>query len=332
MSAEVSPVAVLFDFDGTLGDTEVPAMEIAFWMLAPYIIHLEGKSDAEVEAQCPIYVRENAGKAFEHMIKECDEVRIASGRSPVEVARTARQETPELLSVIDRKRAELGLQTIAVLREKDEEPPTLLQQQKEDTVTRLAKVAQPVSGVVDTLTELNKIGVPFVIATTSGKPRVPVCVDTAGLRSFFPSDDLHIHSGESDFDPPKFKPAPDVYVRAASFVERKACDCVAVEDSGSGVGSASNANIGLLVGYVGASHISAENRASHAQMLMAGTRAENGRGADIVIHDMRDLSKLVQKFEALISSGRGGDGTGRSPLALSRADLSDLDGNFFTRE
>lgn len=32
--------------------------------------------------------------------------------------------------------------------------------------------------------------------------------------------------------------------------------CVAVEDSLSGVGSAYNAKIGLIVGYVGASHIS----------------------------------------------------------------------------
>ena len=28
-------VAVLFDFDGTLGDTETPAMRVAFWELAP---------------------------------------------------------------------------------------------------------------------------------------------------------------------------------------------------------------------------------------------------------------------------------------------------------
>lgn len=30
-------VAVCFDFDGTLGDTETPAMEVAFWEAAPYI-------------------------------------------------------------------------------------------------------------------------------------------------------------------------------------------------------------------------------------------------------------------------------------------------------
>lgn len=36
--ATVDPkrVAVLFDFDGTIGDTETPAMEVAYWELAPY--------------------------------------------------------------------------------------------------------------------------------------------------------------------------------------------------------------------------------------------------------------------------------------------------------
>jgi len=34
--------AVLFDFDGTLGDTETPAMEVAFWELVPFLPSLVG--------------------------------------------------------------------------------------------------------------------------------------------------------------------------------------------------------------------------------------------------------------------------------------------------
>lgn len=30
-------MSILFDFDGTIGDTETPAMEVAFWELAPYL-------------------------------------------------------------------------------------------------------------------------------------------------------------------------------------------------------------------------------------------------------------------------------------------------------
>lgn len=319
--------AVLFDFDGTVGDTESPAMEVAFWMIAPYLVGLDGKSEEEVSAEGPIYVRENAGKAFEHMMKACDGARVAAGLLPIEEARSQQQEPPALLAIVDRRRADLGLETIAALREGKREPATLLQQQKDDTVLRLSKAARPCPGVVEALEGLKALGVGFVIATTSGKPRVPVSVDAAGLREFFPSDELHIHSGESDFTPPRFKPEPDVYLRAAEFVKLPATQCIAVEDSASGVGSASNAHIGLIVGYVGASHIPAEKRADHAKMLMAGGRAENGRGADVVIHDMRDLPALVQHFAALQSAGRSGDGSARLPL--TRADLTNIKGEAF---
>ena len=32
-------MSILFDFDGTIGDTETPAMEVAFWELAPYLVN-----------------------------------------------------------------------------------------------------------------------------------------------------------------------------------------------------------------------------------------------------------------------------------------------------
>ena len=72
--------------------------------------------------------------------------------------------------------------------------------------------------------------------------------------------------------------------------------CVAVEDSASGVGSAANAKLGLIVGYVGASHIA--DKEGHAKMLLAGKRSDDGRGADVVIEDMADLPPLVAAFAA----------------------------------
>lgn len=107
------------------------------------------------------------------------------------------------------------------------------------------------------------------------------------LQEFFPPE--KIHSGESDFDPPRFKPDPSVYLLAAEKTDARPENCIAVEDSTSGVGSAANAGLGMIVGYVGGSHISAEMEDGHAGTLMAGGRSENGRGADIVIRDMKDL-------------------------------------------
>jgi beta-phosphoglucomutase-like phosphatase (HAD superfamily) len=40
--------AVCFDFDGTLGDTESPAMEVAFWEVAAYLPSLPvGKEEGK---------------------------------------------------------------------------------------------------------------------------------------------------------------------------------------------------------------------------------------------------------------------------------------------
>jgi beta-phosphoglucomutase-like phosphatase (HAD superfamily) len=322
--------AVLFDFDGTLGDTEVPAMDVAFWELAIYLPELAAASDAQLDAACPIFVRKNAGKAFEHMIEKCDQQRLAAGLQTVEETRAARAEPPGLLAKIDMRRVALGLEAISVMRRNATEPATLLIQQKEDTVARLAKVAQPTPGTLQTLRSLRSKCVPFVIATTSGKPRVPVCVDAAGMRAFFPSDEEHIHSGESDFNPPKFKPAPDVYIRAAGSVGRLPCQCIAVEDSASGVGSASNAGMGLIVGYVGAGHIAPEMRKAHAHMLMAGEKAKNKRGADIVISDMQDLPKIVDEFARMQSAGLVGNTC--KPAWLDNLKTNDATGIVFRGE
>jgi len=287
-------------------------------------------ADADLEKECKDYVRENAGRAFEHMIESCDKARALKGLEGAEATRAKKAEPAKLLEAIDAKRRSLGLPAISDLRRDGGELETLLVQQKEDTVTRLAVAARPVPGVVETLRALQQQCVSFVIATTSGKPRVPVCVDAANLRPFFPTDETHIHSGESDFNPPKFKPAPDVYLRAASSVERPPRECIAVEDSASGVGSASNAGIGLIVGYVGAGHIADEMKESHAKMLMAGAKADNKRGADLVITHMSDLPKVVDHFARLLKEGKGGDGT--RPLPLSRQDLQGITNKLYTKD
>ncbi|CAN0296115.1 unnamed protein product, partial [Ectocarpus fasciculatus] len=114
------------------------------------------------------------------------------------------------MKVVDEARAKYGLKPLGELRAagtlKD-----ILTQQKEETVDALSVVARPVEGMVDTLDELKARKVPFAIATTSPKPRVPASVHACGLDDYFPPD--KIHSGESDFDPPRFKPDPSVYLR-----------------------------------------------------------------------------------------------------------------------
>eukprot|EP00622_Pseudochattonella_farcimen_P001340 FR736005.1.p1 GENE.FR736005.1~~FR736005.1.p1 ORF type:complete len:273 (+),score=37.57 FR736005.1:44-820(+) len=249
---------------------------------------------------------ENAGKAFEHMMETMEaERKAASLPDSAAVDADLKAFDAALIAVVDGKRANFGLPPLAEAIAKP-----LLQRQKDETVQALATCAVANEGVMETLVTLNSQGVRYNIATTSGKPRVPTCVDAASLRPFFPPE--QIHSGESDFDPPRFKPDPSVYLKAAAAVDRGPANCIAVEDSGSGVGSAANAEIGLIVGYVGATHI--QDKDAHAQMLMAGKRSTSGRGAEVVIEDFLDLAPLVHAFECakgswlskeLLSSLRG---------------------------
>lgn len=58
------------------------------------------------------------------------------------------------------------------------------------------------------------------------------------------------------------------------------------------------------MGYVGASHIPDYKKDTHAEMLMAGGRAENGKGAEIVISDMTDLLKIIDFFAGAKTDGK----------------------------
>jgi len=310
-------IAILFDFDGTLGDTETPAMEVAFWELAPYFpeASVEYLSTSTMEA----YVRNNAGKAFEFMVEVVEADRKAAGLPDVEAVRTGGGEDPDVVTHVDARRTLFGLPLLADTRALKVDLLTL---QKDETVDALSVLAKPCAQVPEVLETLRTMGVPFSIATTSGKPRVPVSVISCGFEAFFPPE--MIHSGESDFDPPRFKPDPAVYVLAAEKTNALPKNCIAVEDSTSGVGSAANAGLGMIVGYVGGSHISAENEEGHAATLMAGGRSESGRGADIVIRDMKDLVPLTQFFTSQVVTGEFPPGSaGATPITFPQEKLLD---------
>ena len=93
--------------------------------------------------------------------------------------------------------------------------------------------------------------------------------------------------------------------------------------------SAANARVGLIVGYVGGSHIAPELKSAHAATLLAGAKADDGRGADVVLADMRDVPALVAWFAARARDNllppRGG-------ARVPRDVLSSLRGRYWTRD
>ncbi len=284
-----SDIAVIFDFDGTLGDTESPAMEVAFWELAPYFPNV--LAEDLTPQRMKEFIRLNAGKAFELMFDKVEKERALVGLESIEEVRAKYTEDFDIIQVVNANRAGLGLKPLEMCRE---DHSNLLEKQKDETLEALRALAKPNDGVVKALNFLKVSGFKYCVSTTSPKPRVPICIETARLQDFFPDD--KIHSGQSDFDPPKYKPEPDVYLKAAAAEGIKVDSCIAVEDSVSGVGSAANANIGLIVGYVGGSHVAKDLENTQAEELLRGKKSTNGRGADIVIRDMEDLPTIVNSF------------------------------------
>ena len=265
-------------------------MEVAFWELAAYLPGLRAETLGGAKGH---FVQDNAGKAFELMLEDADAARAAEGLPSAEAAHGAPLSVDApTLHAINAARGRFGLPPLPDARAAY---PSLLQMQKDETVQALRVHTQVNFGAAEMLDALAANGVPFNIATTSGKPRVPVCVNAGGLRRYFPTD-ARIHSGESDFAVPRFKPAPDVYLKAAEAEGLAPEQCVAVEDSASGVASAANAGVGLIVGYVGGTHIPPDRKAAHAQALLAGGRSQTGRGAQLVISDLRDLAAVVEAW------------------------------------
>eukprot|EP00471_Norrisiella_sphaerica_P001267 CAMPEP_0184487538 /NCGR_PEP_ID=MMETSP0113_2-20130426/10175_1 /TAXON_ID=91329 /ORGANISM="Norrisiella sphaerica, Strain BC52" /LENGTH=405 /DNA_ID=CAMNT_0026869881 /DNA_START=99 /DNA_END=1316 /DNA_ORIENTATION=+ len=292
-------IGVLFDFDGTVGDTETPAMEVAYWELAPYFIDpkpedLEGDMKAE-------WIRLNCGKPFGEMEQDLDVDRKKAGLDSVAEMRARKGENQQVMEVVNNARVRMGLRTLQDLRDSGEELEVLWDQARGEFEQALSRLARPCHGIPQVCDYLQKEGIPFAIATTSPKPRVPISVVAADLSKYFPEE--NIHSGESDFTPSRFKPDPSVYIKAADAIGVDPIDCIALEDSASGVGSAANAGIGLILGYVGATHIPEDDKHGHAEMLLRGDKSNKKRGADIVLWDMNDAIPMIKGFQKRRLSG-----------------------------
>eukprot|EP00746_Dinoflagellata_sp_MGD_P000129 gnl/MRDRNA2_/MRDRNA2_100224_c0_seq1.p1 gnl/MRDRNA2_/MRDRNA2_100224_c0~~gnl/MRDRNA2_/MRDRNA2_100224_c0_seq1.p1 ORF type:complete len:765 (-),score=147.65 gnl/MRDRNA2_/MRDRNA2_100224_c0_seq1:165-2459(-) len=316
-----SDLAVLFDFDGTLADSEVRAMEVTFWELAPYLPNATFSGPAALSNEVKEnYMRKNAGQSFEFMVEQIDKERAQLFLDSIETVRAAGSEDAGVLAFVNQNRGGLGLPPLEETRAFGK---TLPQLQKEEQLLSLSQVGSDANGgVFKTLNFLRDAGLRFAVSTSTEKRRVDICMDRTGLREWFVPE--KIHSGESDFDPPCFKPNPDVYLKAAAAEHTDPARCVAVEDSETGVGAAANAGIGLIVGYVGASHIPTEYKNQHALKLLSGARSKDGRGADIVLSELEDLVHVVKYLQ-------DGNGFAR-PFMVEPALASKMRGQYWNKK
>jgi len=100
---------------------------------------------------------------------------------------------------------------------------------------RLAQAPVPVkAGAVDLLSHLSRAGIPRALATSTRRSVAERKLTDSALREYFQHT---ICGGETA----RGKPHPEPYLRAADALGLKPAQCLALEDSGNGVRSASAA-------------------------------------------------------------------------------------------
>ena len=97
-------------------------------------------------------------------------------------------------------------------------------------------------GAIDLLDFLIKNNIPHTIATASDKNNVDFFVKHLNLRRWFDVEKIVFDNGSFPG-----KPAPDIYLRAAANINLSPNDCIAVEDSKSGLTAAYSAKIGKVI-------------------------------------------------------------------------------------
>jgi HAD superfamily hydrolase (TIGR01509 family) len=127
---------------------------------------------------------------------------------------------------------------------------------------------QPTPGIKPILEEL---GAPRCVASSSSLERIHFSLETTGLSGYFGSA---IYSSSMV---KRGKPAPDLFLHAASEMNSDPKACVVIEDSPFGVEGAVAAGM-TAIGYTGGTH----TNAAHAQALL-------DKGAAAVFADWKDI-------------------------------------------
>ncbi len=133
---------------------------------------------------------------------------------------------------------------------------------------------QPTPGIVSLL---NQLGTPRCVASSSSLERIHFSLETTGLTAYF-GDAIFSSSMVN-----RGKPAPDLFLHAASQMKADPKTCVVIEDSPFGVEGAVAAGM-TAIGYVGGSH----THDSHAQALLDKGAAEVFAGWHDIWHWLRN--------------------------------------------
>ncbi|KAF3318899.1 hypothetical protein TWF173_005308 [Orbilia oligospora] len=164
-----------------------------------------------------------------------------------------------------------------------EEREGLINQEVTTITEELGKKARPCVNANEVLKELKDTGkYGFAVVSSSAGPRVLAALRKAGQMEFF--DEKLIFSAMTSLPVPTSKPDPAIYKYACRKLGKDPRECIAVEDSVSGVRSAVAAGI-KTVGYLGA--YEPDEREAKGKDLKK-------YGVEYCIEDWRELESAIE--------------------------------------
>jgi HAD superfamily hydrolase (TIGR01509 family) len=144
---------------------------------------------------------------------------------------------------------------------KGEFPVGLADRIKSESKTRIAAELQPIVGIEPLLDQLlDQLDKNVAVASSSSVSALHWKLELTGLHQHFAP---HIYSGEQV---ERGKPAPDLFLLAASHLETAPEDCIVVEDSVNGVRAGVAAGM-TVWGFTGGGHADA---GLHDRLMNAG--------------------------------------------------------------
>jgi HAD superfamily hydrolase (TIGR01509 family) len=151
---------------------------------------------------------------------------------------------------------------------------SLLDRQRQELDRRLANEVRAVAGAHEAAAAVT---LPRCVCSNSRSERLDMMLTRTGLKPLFEG---RVFSA-MDLPDKKPKPAPDIFLHAASELRVDPAECIVIEDSVHGIAGAKAAGM-RVIGFVGGAH----TYPGHSEMLMEA-------GAETVINRWADLAPVL---------------------------------------
>jgi FGGY-family pentulose kinase/HAD superfamily hydrolase (TIGR01509 family) len=155
-----------------------------------------------------------------------------------------------------------------------------LESMRSDLFALYRKELKATVGLVEALDGLEKLGIPFCVASSSGLERIRISLELTGLIDRF---EPHIFSASMV---EHGKPAPDLFLHAAEAMGVAPEHCLVIEDSPAGITAAKAAGMAVF-SYVGGSHIAPSGLLPTIEALHP----------DVIFDDMQSLPHRVSSMQ-----------------------------------